>query len=169
MSLYAITEEMRVLSDLAHTHGAQSPEFDAALAEHVAALAEAFDAKAERYAEMIRECESRSAARDAESARLNALAITDAKLAARLRETLMQAMQATDRRVVQTEKFRLSVVNNGGKLPVVIEDESALPAEFTVPTMTVRVDRDSLRSALEAGTHVPGARLGQRGTRLDLK
>ncbi len=169
MSLYQITSEISALQDLAHTHGAQSAEFDAALAEHVAALAEAFDAKAENYAALIRESEERAAVRTREAERLKALAATDERLAERLRETVKAAMQVTGRTTVQTDRFRLSVRQNGGKLPVVIEDESALPAEFMVPVVTVKPDRDAIRTALETGNSVSGARLGERGTRLDLR
>lgn len=169
MSLYAITSEMSVLLDLAYAHGAQSPELDAALSEHLGALSEAFDAKAENYAALIRECEARAEARAGEAERMRRLAQTDSALAARLRDTLRDAMVRVNRTTVQTERFRLAVRQNGGSIPVVIEDESALPGEFLVPQMTVKPDRDAIRQALEAGKPVSGARLGQRGTRLDLR
>jgi hypothetical protein len=169
MSLYQITAEMQSLIDAFDAHGAESPEAEAAIREHAAAIAEAFDAKADGYAALIRTCEVRSAARAEEADRMKRLAQSDDALASRLRRTLVEAMQATGRTKVATDRFTLSVVANGGKLPVVIEDEAALPAEFVVPHVTTRVDREAVRSALEAGTPVSGARLGERGTRLSLR
>ena len=44
MSLYQITAEMQSLLDAFDAHGAESPEAEAAIREHAAAIAEAFDA-----------------------------------------------------------------------------------------------------------------------------
>jgi len=169
VSLYQITAEMQSLLDAFDAHGAESPEAEAAIREHAAAIAEAFDAKADSYAALIRTCEVRAEAREAEAKRMLKLAGSDGNLAARLRDALLTAMQATGRTKVQTSRFSLSVVANGGKVPMFIEDESALPAEFVVPRMVTTIDREAIRSALEAGIPVAGARLGQRGTRLALK
>lgn len=169
MSLYQITAEMVSLLHAFDQHGEDSPEAEAAFREHASALAEAFDSKADDYAALIRVCETRSEARRHEAARMKALADSDEVLSSRLRETMRAAMEATGRVRVDTPRFRLAVRTNGGKIPVVIEDEAALPAEFAVPVVTVRPDRDAIRSALEAGKPVAGARLGQRGTRLDIQ
>lgn len=169
MSLYQITTEMQSLLDAFDQHGAESPEAEAAIREHAAAIAEAFDQKADGYAGLIRNCESRAAARRAEAERMERLAALDEALANRLRRTLLDAMQVTGRTKVQTERFALAVRQNGGKVPVVVEDESALPLQFVVPVTTNRIDKDAIRAALESGTPVSGARLGERGTRLDLR
>ena len=169
MSLYQITTEMQSLLDAFDQHGAESPEAESAIREHAAAIAEAFDAKADGYAGLIRTCESRAAARRAEAERMERLAALDEALANRLRRTLLDAMQSTGRVKVQTERFALAVRTNGGKVPLVVDEESALPLEFVVPVTTNRIDKDAIRAALESGTPVSGARLGERGTRLDLR
>lgn len=169
MSLYQITAEMVSLLHAFDQHGEDSPEAEAAFREHAAALAEAFDGKADDYAALIRVCETRSEARHSEAARMKALADSDEALASRLREAMRAAMEATGRVKVDTNRFRLSVKTNGGKVPVIIEDESAIPSDFAVPVVTTKLDRDAIRFALEAGTPVMGARLGQRGTRLDIR
>lgn len=169
MSLYAIKSEMLVLLDAFDQHGAESPETEAAFREHAMSLAEAFDAKADDYAALIRIAETRAAARREESERLALLAASDDLLAKRLKESLLIAMQETGRTKVDTARFRLSVKRNGGKTPVDISDTALLPPEYLVPKVTHTVDRDAIRAALEAGTPVPGAALGERGWRLDLK
>jgi mRNA-degrading endonuclease toxin of MazEF toxin-antitoxin module len=169
LSLYAITSEMQSLLDAFDSYGAESPEAEAAIREHAAAIAEAFDAKADGYAAFIRTCEKRAEGRRDEAERMLALARSDNALADRLRAALLAAMQTTGRTKVDTERFRIAVRANGGKIPVIVEDEAALPTEFRVPVVTERIDRDGLRAALEAGRAVDGARLGERGTRLDIR
>lgn len=169
MSLYAITEEMQSLLDAFDTHGAESPEAEAAIREHAAAIAEAFDAKADNYAALIRTCEARAEGRREEAERMLALARSDESLADRLRLALKSAMEVTGRTKVDTPRFRLAVRGNGGKVPVLVEDEAALPDQYRVQVVTSKLDRDAIRSALEAGNAVAGARLGERGTRLDIR
>jgi len=169
MSLYLITEELKSLIDAFDRFGHESPEAAEAIREHTEAIVEAFDAKADDYAALIRTAETRAAARNEESERMRKLAQDDETLATRLRNALMEAMKRTNRTKVQTARFKLSVQNNGGKIPVIINDESALPEEFRVPKVTTVIDKESLREKLESGATVPGATLGERGQRLNLK
>lgn len=169
MTLYAIKSEMLVLLDAFDQHGADSPETEAAFREHAMSLAEAFDAKADDYAALIRIAETRAAARKEEAERLTLLAASDELLAKRLKESLLVAMQETGRTKVDTARFRLAVKRNGGKIPVDVPDPSVLPPEYLIPKVTHTVDRDSIRAALESGREVPGATLLERGWRLELK
>lgn len=169
MSLYAIKTELTTLLDALAEVGLDSPEATAALAEHREALVAAFDEKADDYAALIRVCETRAAARREESERMAALAKDDEALADRLRDALLAAMQETNRVKVDTARFKLAVRRNGGKVPVEVVDVDALPSEYRIPKITLTVDRDAIRAALEAGNEVPGAALGERGFRLDLK
>lgn len=171
MSLYQITEEMMELLDIAAGVMGEdgSPEVEAAFAEHAAALSSAFDSKADDYAALIRVCETRAEARKAEADRMKALMARDDRLAERLRTMLMDAMVATNRTKVETARFALAVKKNGGKMPVVIINESLIPVDFKVPKYVETLDKDGIREALEAGATIPGASLGVRGTRLDLK
>jgi hypothetical protein len=168
MSLYAITTELQSILDLVDA-GATDADTAAAIAEHEGALREALASKADSYAGLIRSLEVRADAREAEAKRMQALAGADTRLAERLRLALRDAMKATDTPKLETERFRLSVRANGGKLPVFVEDEAALPPVYRIPVYTERVDRDAVRDALERGEAVPGARLGERGSRLDIK
>lgn len=168
MSLYALTTEMQVLLGALEAAG-DSPEAEAALGDHLAALAEAFDHKADDYAALVRVCETRAAARREEAKRMDALADSDDACAERLRAALLRAMQATGRDKVETARFKLAVRKNGGKIPVVINDPTDVPALYRVPKITEVLDKDAIREALEAGKAVPGASLGERGVRLDLK
>jgi hypothetical protein len=168
MSLYEISSELQSLIDLADSGGTDA-EMDAAIAEHRGAIVEAFDAKADGYAALIRTCEARSDARRAEAKRMAALADSDEGLADRLRIALRDAMTSTGRTKVETARFRLAVRANGGKAPLLIADESALPGQYVVPVISTKIDKEGIRAALEAGQAVPGASIGERGSRLDIK
>jgi hypothetical protein len=168
MSLYQIKTEMMSLLDAFARYGRDSDEAASAIREHAAAIAEAFDAKADDYAALIRVCETRAAARREESERMQQLAKDDEALAERLRKALLDAMDTTGRVRVDTPRFRIAVRGNGGKIPVIIESASDLPTEFVVPKITHEIDKTAIREALERGVPVSGARLGERGKRLDI-
>lgn len=169
MSLYQITAEMVSLMAAFNDHGKDSAEAESAFREHAAALAEAFDEKADDYAALIRSCETRAAARREESERIRMLADSDDALAHKLRDAMRSAMEATGRTRVDTPKFRLSVRQNGGKIPVLIEDPDRIPTQYQIPRMTTVIDKEAIRAALEKGEAVSGAALGTRGSRLDIR
>lgn len=167
MNLYQITSELQAVIDGILEGGIDSPEAQQALDEHLAGLDEALDQKAEDYAAVIMSLQARSDARAAEAKRIRELANADATVAQRLKERLKQAMETTGRVRIDTTRFRLTVANNGGKQPMLIEDASAVPAEFIV--QVPEVDKDAVRAALEAGRPVPGCTLAPRGTSLRIK
>lgn len=167
MNLYQITSELQAVIDGILEGGIDSPEAQQALDEHLAGLDEALDQKAEDYAAVIMSLQARSDARAAEAKRIRELANADATVAQRLKERLKQAMETTGRVRIDTTRFRLTVANNGGKQPMLIEDQSAIPTEFIV--QVPEVDKDAVRAALEAGRAVPGCTLVPRGTSLRIK
>lgn len=169
MSLYAIKTEMMGLLEAFDQHGSASAEAEAAIRDHAAALIEAFDAKADDYAALVRVAETRAAARREESERLQKLAEDDESLAKRLRAAMLDAMQQTGRMKVDTPRFSLSVKCNGGKTPVEVTDDSIIPPEYRIPKVTYSLDKDTIRQRLEAGEAIPGVALGERGYRLDLR
>ena len=169
MSLYTIKTELIDLLDAMQDGFMDDAEAQAAIAEHAQQLRELFDQKADDYAALIRVCQTRAAARREEAERMAMLAKEDERKAERLTAMLLQAMSETGRKSVQTERFKISIKRNGGKVPVVITDEAALPIDFRVPKVTETIDKDGIREALEAGKEVPGAVLGERGQRLELK
>lgn len=167
MSLYAITHEMSSVLDAILDGGAESPEAEAALAEHLAGLDAALDSKADSYCQFIRELEVRSAARKAEADRMKALAQADAALADRLKAALKASMEATGRLKLDLPRFKLAVQQNGGKQPLVIEEDATLPDEYVV--LVRQPNKDAVRSALEAGKSVPGCTLLPRGSSLRIR
>lgn len=145
---------LNALLDL--TDGEVTPEIDAEIAAVLADL----DGKADGYASLIRERELRSKAREEEAERLAKLATTDRNLAKSLRERLKLVMEGSGQKRIETPRFRISVCQNGGKLPIDVHEPVPPTYCRAVP------DMEAIRHALEAGEQLQFAALGERGSHL---
>lgn len=142
------------------------------LAEAVETFLNSNDAlqdKLDAYCAVIREMDARAEARNAEAKRLADLASADSARADFLRYRLMTFLQTIGRDKIETPHYRVSVVGNGGKVPILVNDEAAVPDRFWREVVTRQLDKDALREALEGGYLVPGAMLGTRGKRVVIK
>lgn len=85
-----------------------------------------------------------------------------------IREYLLFHLQATQLLRIDSEFFTLTVRTNPPA--VVVDDESAVPAEFKTqpPPPPMRVDRARIAAALKAGESVSGCRLLSK-QRLEIK
>lgn len=84
-----------------------------------------------------------------------------------LKEMLKNHLQATGQTKVEGKDFKVALQKNGGALPVDIYDETQIPGELTVTS--VRPNMDAIRSRLDHGDDVPGARLGERGQHVRIR
>lgn len=73
---------------------------------------------------------------------------------------LLRAMRDAGQAPVVEGVARLQT--NGGKVPVIVEDEAAVPVAYR-RAVVPPPDLDRIRAALESGAAVPGCRLGERG------
>lgn len=164
-------------------------EYQAALAEMLAAMDEAdfseqetadaiesflagtegLGAKLDAYAAVIADAEGKAYLRTLEIERLQKLVTTDKHLAEWLRSRLLSFMQVTGRDKIETELHKFRVQRNGGKAPMFIENGETIPERFWHERTVKELDKEALREALEAGAEVPGARIGERGTRLSIR
>ena len=171
-SLMQISQDMLALDDLIAECGGDvsDPRVAEAIDAWVAELQGNMSGKVDGYAALITEMERRAEVRLAESARLAARARVDENAAKFLMMRLKTAMDFHGLKKIETDRFTVSVVNNGGKAPVVIDDPHAVPLPMT-RTIPARVepDKDRIRQALENGEAVPGCTLGERGTRLSIR
>lgn len=130
---------------------------------------EGLAAKLDAYAAVIAEREQYATIRQAEAARLAALAKSDAARAAWLRTRLHDFFRAVGRSKIETDLHKFSIQANGGRLPLLVENGETIPERFWHERTVTELDKEALREALEAGAEVPGARLGDRGTRLSIR
>lgn len=170
-TIYEISEDMAALDALlAETGGEITPEAEAAFNAFEAELAANLHAKTDAYCALIAEIDARAAARKAEAKRLADRAKTDERTADALRERLRFVWETRRLGKVETDRFTVSLAKNGGKAPLDIRcgvDE--LPAWAIKRETVVTVDKDAIRSRLDAGEALDFASLMERGTRINIK
>ena len=109
--------------------------------------------KADNYAKIMKELETKAKARKEEAQRLSESA------------NLFNAMKETGKTKFATNLFSFSIARNGGKQALTIDSE--VPAEYT--KTVIENDTDKIRQALEKGKKLPFAHLEPRGERLSIK
>ncbi len=165
-----ISDDMLALDDLLADGDIDwdDPQVQAIICEFATENEEAFTTKVDNSAALISEWLNRAAMRKSEAKRMNALAQTDENNAKNLKEHLKYILQKIGRSKVETPRFRVSVARNGGLAPLFVRARvDELPVELT--RTEIMVDNDAIRKKLEAGEHVYGCELGERGTSLRIK
>lgn len=132
------------------------------------------DLKLDNYAAFIKMLEARAAVRKAEAQRIMALAAPDENLAARLKARLKEFFEnhVGDGEKIDTARFKISLVNNGGALPVILDEQIvAHPEEIPEGYRRVvfQADLNAIREALNNGEELDFARLGERGRHIRIK
>lgn len=121
--------------------------------------------KADGYAKIIKELESKQNARKEEAKRLTESAKVFENRIKTLKSNLFNAMKATGKEKFSTDLFTFNIAKNGGKQSLTIDGE--VPTEYT--KTIVENDTDKIRQALEAGQQLPFAHLEPRGESLRIK
>ncbi len=105
--------------------------------------------------------------RKQEAERLNKLIKKDENTMNFLTEYLSRHLEAQEIKKMRTNKFNLTVANNGGKLPLWIDSKvnpKDLPKKYQ--QITVQVNKDAIREALEEGEELDFAGFSERGKHL---
>lgn len=121
--------------------------------------------KADCYAKIIKELESKQNARKEEAKRLNESAKVFENRVKALKENLYNSMKTTGKTKFATDLFSFNIAKNGGKQPLVIDSE--VPEEYT--KTIIENDTEKIRADLEAGKELPFAHLEPRGESLRIK
>lgn len=169
MRLLDITDDMQALDDLLAEVGGDVT--DPRVAEIVDAWFDELDhslsAKVDNYAALITSMRARADIRRAEAERLARRAQVDESAADWLASRLLAALDARGMKKLETDRYAVSVVGNGGKAPLLVDGD--VPSEWTRTVTKVEPDRERIRLAIEAGQALPFARLGERGKRLSIR
>jgi len=169
-TLYEIADDLRMLEELLLDSGGEitDPERERAVDTLFAEYLENRDDKIDAYCSLMREMEARRDARQDEANRLTELAARDDGAVRQMKGRLLWFLHDTGVSKVETARFRLSVVQNGGAVPVTITcAPEELPEQFR--KITISPDNKALRQALEAGEALPFAALVERGFHLRIK
>lgn len=84
------------------------------------------DRKLDNYCALIAELEARAAARKAEAKRLSDRAKVDENRAKSLKSRLHEFFETHQLKTVETVRYRLSLVSNGGQVPIVLDETFAV-------------------------------------------
>lgn len=170
-TLFDLTNRLAALEDFLAGGMPESPEaeaeLEAALAEELATR-ELVEAKAEAYCGYITELEALATARKAEADRVAKLAKTAAAQADRLRQALREALLRLDLRKLSTNRYQIGLRKPGGK-PALEVDEFSVPADFVITETITNINKEAIRSALEAGQELDFARFLPRQDVLSIR
>lgn len=121
--------------------------------------------KADNYAKIIKELETKQKARKEEAKRLTDGAKVFENRVKALKNNLFNAMKETGKTKFATNLFSFNIAKNGGKQALTIDGN--VPEEYT--KTIIENDTDKIRQALENGENLPFAHLEPRGESLRIK
>jgi hypothetical protein len=121
--------------------------------------------KADNYAKIMKELETKAKARKEEAQRLSESAKVFENRVKALKSNLFNAMKETGKTKFATNLFSFSIAKNGGKQALTIDSD--VPEEYT--KTVIENDTDKIRQALENGEKLSFAHLEARGESLRIK
>lgn len=144
-------------------------EMEAMLQQVMDATEEDLDKKLEAYCRLIRDLEIEGDARKAEADRMRDLSKRSHTKRNKVKAWLLRNLDMLGIKKRQAGPFSLSVRNNGGMTPIEWEtqDIERIPEDYI--THKPVINTDAVRKALDDGIDIGFARLGQRGTNLQIK
>lgn len=165
-TLFDLTTDVLQLEELLDSIGGDitDAEVEAQIDQWLAEVSENLNDKLDGYVMLVAEYDARSEARKKEAERLLHRSKVDANNRDRLKDRLKYFFERTGKRKVETPRFRISLANNGGKIPLIVIpdlDPTEAPKEFQKIVTTL--DNDAVRAALEGGQQLEFASLGERG------
>jgi len=169
-TLLEISDDMQALDELLTECGGDlsDPKTMAAFQEFADQLYADFDNKADGYAALIMEMTKRAEVRRSEAERMRKRAEIDENNAHFLKSRLMYVMTERNLKKIETDRFRISVAKNGGKLPLIIENDDQVP-DYYCYQPPLKPDVNKIREALDNGEKLQFARYGERGMHLKIR
>lgn len=177
-TLFEIATDLRNLSEaIAQAEDAPEDlkgELDAVFASMAEATHAELSQKLDNYARLITSLQNKAELRRAEAAnfaqeaaRLNGLAAADDGAVRRLKERLQTFMEVSGMDKMESDFHKFSLAKVGGKLPLVVDDGAGVPERFQ--RVSVDLDKNLVRAALEGGEKLEWARLGDRAKTIRIK
>ena len=161
--LYEITGNILALQELL-----ENPLDDEdILKDTLEAVQGEYEAKIESYCKVIRNIEADIEAFKIEDKRLSEKAKMLENNRDRLKKAMFESMKATNTDKVKGQLFTVAIQRNGGKLPVIVDVETAyLPKELV--KVTESPDLEAIAKLIDSG-NTQYAHYGERGESLRIK
>lgn len=172
-TLFELNGDLEALDDLLDEMLEVEDADGATLEQWQAQIEGAFNDKIQRIAHVVKAIGERGKARKRNAASLALLAKQDAAKVSRLKAYALEAMRRADVKRIDTETGAVTRCENGGKLPLIVDDAKIpemLPTELQ--KITVELDRAALRHRIEVGESYEFARIAreeERGEYLRIK
>ena len=163
MPLYELKDEYKQLLEML-----EDPDIDPqVIADTMEAVSGELDVKCDSYVVIIKKLEAQVEMIDTELIRLekNKTALTGN--IKRMKSSVLDAIQLTGQRKMETDHFKLSIVKNGGKQPMEVDEIEKIPQAYI--SMKPVADVEKIRKELEAGGELEFARLKPRGEHLGIR
>jgi hypothetical protein len=148
---------------------AQDPDVDPqAIADTLEAIGGEIEEKAENTAIIMKELEAEAAKLKAEEQRLKDRRAKVENNIKDIKQRLFDAMKMTGKEKFKTELFSFSIAKNGGKIPVIVDVETAdLPDDLV--TIIEKPNLDAIAAYLEKHPESKYGHFGERGEHLNIK
>jgi len=172
-TLFNITEDLLTIERLIdEVEGdISAPEVEAAITAWMAEMGGDQAVKCDGYIGLIRKWEMQAAAAKAERDQYAKIAQVRGNRIDALKQRLKEHMERTGQAKIETATGRtIAIQKNGGKAPMVVDpvvDPQAVDARYQ--RITIDLDNEAVRAALEAGEKLAFASLGERGTSLRIR
>lgn len=163
-TMYELTSDFLEVLELA-----SNPEIPPdAITDTLEAINLEIEIKAENTAKVLRELEEMTVALMVEERRLRERRKSIENNVERIKAGLFDAMKTTGKTKFKTPLFSFAIAKNGGKIPVVVDVDTAdLPDDLV--TITEKPNVDAIREYLEKNGESPLAHFGERGESLRIK
>ena len=138
------------------------------IAEKINALNEKIEIKCENGISVIQNLQAKATAMDAEIKRLTQCKKAIESRIASIKDYYIYELSSIGKKKVLTNLGTMTVAKVGGKKPLKIDDETAIPQEYFNQRTVYELDKEKLRTAIEDGEVVKGAHLEERGSYLKI-
>lgn len=160
-TLFNIVGEFEVLYELATDESVDGQTF----ADTAEALMGELEVKADGYVAVINQLEMEAQKAKEIAEQFKTKAETRTNNVKRMKEALRYAMERLDMTELKAGDYTIKLQNNGGKLPLVIDD--VVPDEYY--KVVYELDKDKMRKALDDGKQLKFAHYGERGKHVTIK
>ena len=137
-ALFDIVGDYQLLYDMA-TDVTGDPEQEQTFADTLEALKGELEVKAEGYIHVIKQLEMEQERAEQLEYEWHLKAIKRKDSIQRMKSALVDAMKQTNHEQLAAGDYTLKVVKNGGQVPIIYDDESAIPQSL----MRIKYEKDA--------------------------
>jgi len=169
-SLYEIDAELELIVAQLESEDFTDDQKRSALDFWFEANQDEIESKIDGYCAVIADKEGWAELRKAEAKKIADMAKADEKTVSTLKDRVKSFFGKAGIKKMSTPHFAPCVRMNGGKLPLLIDDEILADPYKLAPEYCKPVpDTDAIRKALEEGKEVPGCKIGERDSHFRLR